>query len=68
MLRFTVGVVRANDADASRKARGRKELPLVGAKVELELARAKPELAKTAREQRAPKGVAADREGKALKA
>jgi hypothetical protein len=68
MLRFTVGVVRANNADASGDVRSRQELPPAGAKVERELARAKPELAETAREQRAPRGVAADREGKALKA
>jgi hypothetical protein len=39
-----------------------------GGKAELELARAEPKPAATAREQRAPRGVTADREGKALKA
>jgi hypothetical protein len=53
---------------SSGEAKSQEELPPAGAKAELELARAKPKLAETAREQRAPKGVAADREGKALKA
>jgi hypothetical protein len=40
----------------------------VGAKAEAGATRVKPELAETAREQRASRGVAAGREGKALKA
>jgi hypothetical protein len=68
MLGFTVGVVRANNADVLWRARSPEELPPAGAKAELELARVKLQLAETAREQRASKGVAADREGKALKA
>jgi ribosomal protein S1 len=39
-----------------------------GAKVELGLARGRPALTVTTREHRAPRGVTADSEGKALKA
>jgi hypothetical protein len=55
-------------AGVVRQTGGRKGHPKAGAKAELEFARAEPKLAGTTREQRAPRGVTADREGKALKA
>jgi hypothetical protein len=64
MLRFTVGVARTDKALAVRRVEVAWEQPSVGATVELELARAKSELAETAREQRASRDVTADREGK----
>jgi hypothetical protein len=68
MLELTVGVARANTANVSGEWKVAEECSPVGATAELGATRAKPELAETAREQRASEGVAAGREGKALKA
>jgi hypothetical protein len=68
MLKLTIGVVRANCSEDFRRTKSREGHSRVGAKAELELARAKPAQVETAGEQRAPKGVTADREGNALKA
>jgi hypothetical protein len=68
MLEPTIGVTRANGFGNVRRTRSRRGHLEAGAKAELELARAEPESAETAREQRAPRGVTAGREGKALKA
>jgi hypothetical protein len=68
MLKLTFGVARANSSEVFRRTKSREGHLGAGAKVEVELARAKPAQAETTREQRALRGVTADREGKALKA
>ena len=59
MLESAVGVVRANIAVLFGEREVATELPTTGAEAELELVRAKPELAETAGEQRVPRGVTA---------
>jgi hypothetical protein len=68
MLELTVGVARASTVVASGEQKVAVEHSPVGATAELGATRATPELAETAREQRASRGVTAGREGKALKA
>jgi hypothetical protein len=68
MLKLTFGAVRTNSSEVFRGTKSREGQSRAGAKAELELARAKPAQAETTGEQRAPRGVTADREGKALKA
>jgi len=59
MLESAVGVVRANIAVLSGDREVATELPTTGAEAQLEFARAKPELAQMAGEQRALRGVTA---------
>jgi hypothetical protein len=68
MLRLTVGVARANTATAAGESEVAEEYSAVGATAQLGATREGLELAETAREQRASRGVAAGRVGKALKA
>jgi hypothetical protein len=68
MLELFVGVARANGVCVTGQRTVARRCSPEGATVDLEETRAKPELAEMAREQRASRGVTADREGKALKA
>jgi len=67
MSKRPVGDAGANN-EAGRRVPGHEGRRKAGAKAELELARAKPTQAETAREHRTPRGVTAGRVGKALKA
>jgi hypothetical protein len=66
MLGYTGGAARASSACVFGERTVASECSPAGATVELGATRATPELAETAREQRASRGVTAGREGKAL--